>query len=1082
MALNVPPRDRRGSTAARETELYLRPSPRHVPGSYRSEHRQPALLHTDSDFLRNDSRRHSSVFQRPPPSIEGPQHHSDRDDPRRDSTATVVRNSNHQGVPIVRMSPSDDRPTESSTESSFTSNASDSGSIAEAPSSKKGPSTQPAPPAVRVEDKPGTSFFPEVEKTPVPDASRKTSEDFTRVITDLEVLMNEALSIARQATDTNDVQNISSILGEATTVLQASDVHSDRKASSSSSPRSLESARAVPLPPSSTSTEPPDTGQRRSQMDDSDMSLATTETISSSSITSDGSDETARAVPGATSSIPARTESEIHVDSQQAVADNSIHNAAPELQRPPQSRASTKEQTGYVMRSTISLPPLSVREPVREDRVQDDIELPELRPMHARTSSERPRKLSTMQNVGATISTTDFANGKTQTLSTEDLINPPPPPQGRPRDDPFPFTERPESPEAPVRDPPARQHTKASRRHSSRRGRTTPVERVFSLRDRAHVDVRGSRRFNLSRTHRRQPVARDWGNGRKRFVATIACITTALIGLVIGIYAGEVPAIQYRVVDEGHMIILGNTALYLGLALPTFFFWSLPLLHGRKPYLLFAFTLFLPLQLPPAIAVTASVDPIHVGYRVGLLLTRLLSGFALGFANMNLKMTLLDLFGASLQSRHPHQEVPNDRDFRRHGGGMGIWLGIWSWCCIGSIGVGFLIGALIINSADPAWGFWLAVVLAAVVLFLNVIVPEVRRSPHRRSVAEIKTGADLTRRIARGEVKLHISSTGPKWWWQEVSASLVLSMRMLMQPGFFVLSFYLGWVYGQIVEIVILLGALTSKYYRFRPPYVGLCVLAIPLGALLAVPFQKASWFSRSRKRPPRTDSMTFQKRLSWTSHLVRRAIFMISLPFANLAYTLSSGGPPTHFMWPTFFAGLIGFLSNLAMAECHGLIMETYDTSDLQPSMSGRRARTNDLSHRDPRHLNFSCYPRVSAGLAISQTFGFLIAACATAVGGSVERRLGAQLATGVVAVILLALTLLLIGVLWRWKEVQVIPHGRRGTLTGEKGVPELAEEDWRPIIIGNPSGEKRRMSLLELGKQSRWTEIRRRNRLMDR
>jgi len=44
----------------------------------------------------------------------------------------------------------------------------------------------------------------------------------------------------------------------------------------------------------------------------------------------------------------------------------------------------------------------------------------------------------------------------------------------------------------------------------------------------------------------------------------------------------------------------------------------------------------------------------------------------------------------------------------------------------------------------------------------------------------------------------------------------------------------------------------------------------------------------------------------------------------------------------------------------------------------------------------------------------------------------------------------------------------------------PEL-EEPWRPIIIGNPSGKTRRMSILELGHLSRWSEIRRKNKLIN-
>ncbi|KAI9767285.1 MAG: hypothetical protein M1835_007054 [Candelina submexicana] len=596
----------------------------------------------------------------------------------------------------------------------------------------------------------------------------------------------------------------------------------------------------------------------------------------------------------------------------------------------------------------------------------------------------------------------------------------------------------------------------------------------YSLRDRHHFSIREPHGFSISRSHRHQPIARDWSDRRKRYVAAVACVSTALIGLLVGIYAGEVPAIQYQIVDFHHYTILGNVFLYIGLAVSTLIFWPLPLLHGRKPYTLLALVLLLPLQFPQAIVVSTQRSPYVATYRIGLLLPRTLSGLAMGFANINFKATLLDLFGASLQSSNPHQEVVNEHDVRRHGGGMGIWLGIWTWCFIGSLGLGFFIGAVVISALNPAWGFWIVIIVTAAVLLLNVLVPEVRRSPYRRSVAEVRSGTDISRRVARGEVKMHLESTGPKWWWEEVSAGLRMSIKMLRQPGFAILSLYLAWIYGQIVLVIVLLGALISKYYRFRPEYVGLCVAAVPIGALLAIPFQKASIFSRSRRRPPRTDSMTFERRVTWTSHLLRRLIFMISLPFADLAYTLSSKGPPTHYMVPTTFAALIGFLSTLAIAECNGLIMETYDTSDLQPGMTGRPRSSVPEDIRRKR-TNFSCFPRVSAGLAVTQSLAFLMAALGTGVGGVVERNIGARAATGVVAGILLALTLLLTVVLWRSWEIQVIPSPRTF-----KGQPMPGEDSWRPVIIGNPSGKMRRMNVLELGEQSRWTEIRRKNRLI--
>jgi hypothetical protein len=630
----------------------------------------------------------------------------------------------------------------------------------------------------------------------------------------------------------------------------------------------------------------------------------------------------------------------------------------------------------------------------------------------------------------------------------------------------------------------------------------------LSLSGKSHVSLKGKahHHFSLSRSHKRQPIARDWSPGRKRFVAAVACISTAMIGIVIGIYAGEVPSIQYYIADLYHYAIMGNVVFYLAIALSTFLFWPLPLLHGRKPYTLTALTIAMPLLFPQAIAVSVQRSPYVATYRVGLIFSRAIMGLVLGFANINFLATLTDLFGASLMSGNPHQERVDEYDVRRHGGGLGVWLGIWTWCYMGSIGFGFWIGAWIINSLSPDWGFYVTIVIIATVLLLNVLTPEVRRSAYRKSVAEVRKDGDISRRFARGEVMMHRIQTGPKWWWEEVRHGLLLSRDMMRQPGFLALSLYVAWMYGQLVLTIVLLGSLMSKYYRFQSPYVGLTTLAIPLGALLAVPFQKASLFSRARHHPQRTDSMTFDKKVTFTSHLIRRAIFTLGLPFASLAYTLSSGGPPTPFILPVLFAGLIGFLSNLAIAECNGIIMETFDTSDLQPGMTGRpRGASGERSQY--KRTNYSSFPRISSAFAIIQSLGFLIAAAATGVGGVAERALGAMTATGVMAGILLIKTILFLCVLIRWKDVQLIPsatqtaidteQNRQDGLWGDRRDARIAardaaleanpgqqqpdvEEEWRPIIIGNPSGKFRRMNVLELGAMSRWSEIRRRNRLV--
>lgn len=594
--------------------------------------------------------------------------------------------------------------------------------------------------------------------------------------------------------------------------------------------------------------------------------------------------------------------------------------------------------------------------------------------------------------------------------------------------------------------------------------------------------------FNLIRPHRRQPIARNWSTGKKRLTATIACINTALLGIIVGIYAGEVPRIQYSLADEQHVTIVGNAVLFAGLAISTFFAWTLPLLHGRKPYVLSALTIALPLQFPQAIVVSGYADK-DPALRVGLLLARGASGLVLGFANVNYITVLLDLFGASLQSKNPHQEFVVVNDVRRHGGGMGLWLGIWSWCWIGSLAVGFQLGAAIIEDLQPQWGFYVVILILLVALILNITASETRRAQFRESVTEVydKDENYITRRISSGEVKLHIQTEGPMYWFEEVWAGIKLMTMMLLQPGFFVLAVYLGWIYAQVVLVIVLLAALLSRDYRWRSTLVGAGVMSIAIGALLAIPMTKAGIFSRDRKRSFRTDSMTFEKQVTWTSHLVRRAVFTLTLPLMGMAYTVSSAGRPYPYIVPIIFAGAIGFLSILAIAECHGLIMETFDTCDLQPGVNTKHRLQSMAAQDRRRRTNYSSFPRITAGIFASQIIAFILAAIATIVGGNMTRRLGAQTSTGVTAGILLGLTVLLILVLLRFRSVQVIPNHtfgtRRDTAAWEefKDLEKMGRDsDWQAVVIGNPSGKMRRMSVLELGALSRWTEIRKLNFLI--
>lgn len=617
----------------------------------------------------------------------------------------------------------------------------------------------------------------------------------------------------------------------------------------------------------------------------------------------------------------------------------------------------------------------------------------------------------------------------------------------------------------------------------------------ISLRRRSHVSLRGAQGFSLAKSRKRQPTARDWSPIRKRFVATVACISTALIGVILGVYAGLVPSIQYYIIDQSHATVHGNTGCFLGLAIPTFFLWPLPLLHGRKPYIMTSLVLAMPLLFPQALAVNAQRLTNTGMWRATLLVSRALMGASLGFASMNFHSILTDLFGASLMSTNPHQEVVDHYDARRHGGGMGVWLGIWTWCWIGSLGIGFFVGACVIDKYPPTWGFYISIIMIAVVLFLNVLCPEVRRSAFRRSVAEVRTGGDISRRVARGEIMMHRVKTGPKWWGQEVYHGILLTLEMLRQPGFLILALYSAWIYAQVVLTIVLLGSLTSKFYKLRSPNVGLLVGSVALGAILAIPFQKASFFSRSRQAQLNTNKATMDRKIAWSSHLVRRTIFTILLPLAGVCYAAVSSGPPMHVGVPTVFAFCIGLLSCLAIAECNGLVMECFDTSDLSPGMTGRQ---RSKSGKSEKRTNYSSFPRVTAGFAAIHTLAFIFAAGATALGGLVTRTLGQQVATGVVAGILFILTILLLLILARFTEVQIIPNTkmeemdrliearrrstiRRASMPNDHQAAVEEEKAWRPAMLGNPIGKKRRVNVFELGSKSRWQEIRKKNKLVD-
>lgn len=56
--------------------------------------------------------------------------------------------------------------------------------------------------------------------------------------------------------------------------------------------------------------------------------------------------------------------------------------------------------------------------------------------------------------------------------------------------------------------------------------------------------------------------------------------------------------------------------------------------------------------------------------------------------------------------------------------------------------------------------------------------------------------------VEKGEIRMVMFGSPPNWWWEEVSAGVSLTLRMLQQYGFLVVAIYFGWVFGHIVVVI----------------------------------------------------------------------------------------------------------------------------------------------------------------------------------------------------------------------------------------------------------------------------------------
>ncbi|KAF8254038.1 hypothetical protein K440DRAFT_673713 [Wilcoxina mikolae CBS 423.85] len=587
----------------------------------------------------------------------------------------------------------------------------------------------------------------------------------------------------------------------------------------------------------------------------------------------------------------------------------------------------------------------------------------------------------------------------------------------------------------------------------------------------------------------------EWSLWSKRFTATIACGVVGLIGWIVRSYYAELPQIEEHLEISPNIASLGNSMFFLGLAIPTSILWPLPLLHGRKPYLLLSISLLLPLQLPQALSLppyttdSQTWDRSMQPYVACLLFFRSISGLILGFAFMNGFATILDLFGPDTGACCRGGVVFNNRvplegqnQYNAVTGGeagvrTGIWVGVFTWMFVASPGLGYLFGKIAVATTTPAWGFWTVAILTGFILALILVAPEVRppwktirigRSASRRGQRPAIAGIAGSEVVERGEIKMVMFGSSPRWWWEEVFAGFLLTWKMMHQYGFLLLAVYFGWVFGHLVLVMMLLASLIDFEYKFAPTDIGLAIFAFPLGALLVIPTQLSMFYlTNFRHRSSVTMHNSNYGHTNVGQHPYRWALRIgaIMLPLSSILLAISASGS-THFMVPVFFAAVVSFSGALVVAESYIILMDNFDISDLpEPSLnsgSGSISQGANLTgnpHGTPRPMSLhpsddesfaTSHPCLSSGLAICHGLAFLFAAMAVGVSTHIVEGIGIRKGLSVYSAVTCIVTIGLAYALWRNKEVRLVE-----------------------VFNDNEQERNAKVSLLQRSWGSRWTEV---------
>lgn len=253
--------------------------------------------------------------------------------------------------------------------------------------------------------------------------------------------------------------------------------------------------------------------------------------------------------------------------------------------------------------------------------------------------------------------------------------------------------------------------------------------------------------------------------------------------------------------------------------------------------------------------------------------------------------------------------------------------------------------------------------------------------------------------------------------------------------------------------------------YRFKSIDVGFAVLALPIASLFSIPFQLSTFYLPDFRHLSRSAAHLTGTHSSMGQHRYRGSLFFstLLLPTSSLGFTISAAGPSTHFMIPVAFAAAAVFSGTLAFAECHLILWDNWDVSDLPATRMGQSGTVSNgaspggrphgtsrpVMLQDSGDAGFvTSHPEITAGMAVLHSLSLMLAALGIGVSGLLEQTIGMRNGVAIWVGVGFLLAVGLVAVLWRGRRQKALVPG--------EGV---ASERW--CLVG----------LLQRGKWTRWS-----------